>query len=276
MKPKTKDAAIRRKTPAIIALCLETNCFIRCIKVGGDDCSFSFMHPLYHILQKGNSAFWSCDIVDVMFKQSGFSKIIIVVFVGIVLLGGGAIFVRNQQPSPIQPNRQQGQNQYQQNQYQQDNQYQGYGFKRPFYSKDGVSFQHYWPGDGSFSNEETEILLFNESSTNVEVTSFALVYSVEGRPYPHKSGTWEKFPSKQSWDRIEYLNISPQYYKGEQLLLTPGQKGKLHWHIQFGPNPLDGKQTVKVNLTLIKEGQTTVINETLTRASGSVYSSQGH
>lgn len=185
-----------------------------------------------------------------MLKQSGFSKIIIVVFVGIVLLGGGAIFVRNQQPSPIQPNRQQGQNQYQQNQYQQDNQYQGYGFKRPFYSKDGVSFQHYWPGDGSFSNEETEVLVINESTARVQITSFDMSYTIRAQGYSQKSGTWEKFPSKQSWDRIEYLNISPQYYKGEPLILEVGQKGKLHWHLNlFQPPPQRATHAIDIKLS---------------------------
>lgn len=152
----------------------------------------------------------------------------------------------------------------------------GYGIEKPFYSKDGIFLTHAWPGEGNFSNEETEILLFNEGSSNVEVKSFDLVYSVEGKTYPHKSGTWEKFPTKASWDKIEYINISPQYYKGEQLLLTPGQKGKLHWHIQFGPNPLSGKQTIKLKLTLLINSKTIVIDEQFNRDSGTVSSKSEH
>lgn len=152
----------------------------------------------------------------------------------------------------------------------------GYGFKKPFYQEDSVSLQHYWPGEGSFSNEETEILLLNESGSSLEVKSFDLTYKVEEKTYPHKSGTWEKFPSIQSWDKIEYLNISPQYYKGEPLILESGQKGKLHWHIQFGPNPLDGKQTVKVKLTLFMQGQTVNIAEKFTRSSGTAFSTDDH
>ena len=151
-----------------------------------------------------------------------------------------------------------------------------YGMKQPFYNKDGISLQHYWPGDGSFSNEETEILLFNDSNSNLQVKSFDLTYSVEDKTYPQKSGTWEKFPSKTSWDRIEYINISSQYYKGELLSLTPGQKGKLHWHMQFGPNPLDGKQIVKIQLTLLKNGQTINIDEQFNRGSGTVMSKGNH
>lgn len=146
----------------------------------------------------------------------------------------------------------------------------------PFYFQDDLSLTHSWPGEGNFSNEETEILLFNESNSSIEVKSFDLDYSVEGKTYPHKSGTWEKFPSKTSWERIEYLNISPQYYKNEPLILTSGQKGKLHWHIQFGPNPLDGKQIVTVKLTLIKDDQTININEQFTRSSGTVFSKDEH
>lgn len=152
----------------------------------------------------------------------------------------------------------------------------GYGMKQPFYSKDGLSLQHYWPGNGSFSNEETEILLFNNSGSNLQVKSFDVTYAVEGKTYPHKSGTWEKFPTKTSWDKIEYINISPQYYKGEPLILTSGQKGKLHWHIQFGSQPLDGKQTVTVKLTLIKDNQTINIDEQFHRDLGTVFTQENH
>lgn len=171
-------------------------------------------------------------------------------------------------------------NQYAPEQNQQGNQQQspnlGASVSEPFYSKDGLSLTHSWPGEGNFSNEETEILLFNESESSVEVKSFYLTYSVEGKTYPHKSGTWEKFPSKTSWERIEYLNISPQYYKNEPLILTSGQKGKLHWHIQFGTQPLDGKQTVTVKLTLLKDNQTINIDEQFNRDSGPVFSKEDH
>lgn len=150
------------------------------------------------------------------------------------------------------------------------------GSDEAFYNKDGLSLTHSWPGEEHFSNEETEILIFNESDSSVEVKSFDLTYAVEGKTYPHKSGTWEKFPDKTSWEKIEYLNISPQYYKGEKLMLTSGQKGKLHWHIQFGSQPLDGKQIVQVKLTLLKNGQTINIDEQFTRASGTVFSKDEH
>ena len=145
-----------------------------------------------------------------------------------------------------------------------------------FYSKDGLSLTHAWPGEGNFSNEETEILLFNESSSNLEVKSFDLTYTVEGKTYPQKSGTWEKFPSKESWEKQEYIMLSPQHYKGEQLLLTPGQKGKLHWHINFGSQPLDGKQTIQLKLTLLKGNETITIDEGFHRDSGTVVSKDEH
>lgn len=152
----------------------------------------------------------------------------------------------------------------------------GAGVGKPFYSKDGLYLTHSWPGENNFSNEETEILLFNESSSNVEVKSFDLIYSVEGKTYPHKSGTWEKFPSKTSWDRTEYLNISAQHYQDQLLALARGEKGKLHWHINFDPTPLDGKQTVTVKLILLKDGQTITIGEQFNRDSGTVFSKDEH
>lgn len=173
-----------------------------------------------------------------------------------------------------QPSVNQSQSQQSQNRHQEESG--GYGMKKPFYSKDGISLQHYWPGDGSFSNEETEILLFNDSASNLQVKSFDLTYSVEGKTYPHKSGTWEKFPSKTSWDRIEYINISSQYYKSELLSLTPRQKGKLHWHIQFGSQPLDGKQVVRTKLVLLRDNEEIAIDEEFNRNSGTVVSSGEH
>lgn len=152
----------------------------------------------------------------------------------------------------------------------------GAGVNKPFYSQSGLYLTHSWPSEGNFSAEETEILLFNESDSNVEVKSFNLEYQVKGKTYHHKSGTWEKFPSKSSWERAEYLNISPKYYTGQPLDLARGEKGKLHWHINFGSNPLDGKQTVKVKLTLIKSGQTISIDEEFNRDSGTVFSKEDH
>lgn len=195
-------------------------------------------------------------------------KIFILVFVVVVLLVGGILLVKSKKQESYTESQNQN--------YSQDNSYQGYGLRAPFYSNDGISLQHYWPGDENFSNEETEILLFNESSSNLEVKSFDLSYLVEGKTYPHKSATWEKFANKQSWDRIEYLNISQNYYKGESLLLAPGQKGKLHWHIQFGERPLSGKQIVTINLILQKDGRSIPITKTQERSSGTVVSSSDH
>ena len=163
-------------------------------------------------------------------------------------------------------------------QYIQENQQEstGFGSKTPFYNKNGIYLTHSWPGEGNFSDEETEILVFNESSSNLEVKSFDLAYTVENKIYPHKSGTWEKFPSRESWDRIEYINIAPQYYKNELLSLTPGQKGKLHWHIQFGSQPLDGKQTIQLKLTLLKGNETITIDEQFHRDSSTVVSRDEH
>lgn len=191
-------------------------------------------------------------------------KVIVLAIVLLAVIGGGALL------------RNKGQNQAPQIQIGTQESQGGYGFKKPFYEKDGLSLQHYWPGEGSFSNEETEILLFNDTSSELQVKSLTIDYQVEGRSYSQKSGTWEKFPSKQSWDKIEYLNISPRYYKSESLILTPGQKGKLHWHINFGPNPLDGQQTIIVKLTLLKGNETITIDEQFNRASGVVVSKEDH
>lgn len=150
------------------------------------------------------------------------------------------------------------------------------GRNKPFYAKDGIYLVHSWPGEKHFSNEETEILLLNESGSQAEVKSFDLSYAVAGKVYPHKSGTWEKYPSRNSWEQIEYLNIGKSYYQGQPLILAQGEKGKLHWHINFGPNPLDGKQTVTVKLTLLKGNETVNIDEQFSRDSGTVFTKNEH
>lgn len=198
-------------------------------------------------------------------------KIIIAIVVIFFALFAWRTFAPKQLPSS-----QHTQEQNQQGNQQQQSPNLGGGVNEPFYSKDGIYLTHSWPSEGNFSNEETEILLFNESDSSVEVKSFDLTYTVEGKTYPQKSGTWEKFPSKTSWDRTEYLNISAQHYQGQPLVLAQGEKGKLHWHINFGPTPLDGKQTVTVKLTLLKDGQTISIDEQFNRDSGTVFSKDEH
>lgn len=203
-------------------------------------------------------------------------RIIVLAIVLLAVIGGGALLINQGRNQDRHTQGQSRQNQTPQIQISTQESYGGYGFKKPFYEKDGVSLQHYWPGEGSFSNEETEILLFNDTSSQLQVKSLIIDYQVEGRSYLQKSGTWEKFPSKQSWDKIEYLNISPQYYKSEPLILTPGQKGKLHWHINFGSNRLDGKQTVTVKITLLKGNETITVDEEFNRDSGTVMSKDNH
>lgn len=211
-------------------------------------------------------------------KNSGFTLvpfliagifIIVIAGLGLTQLTGN---YKTSSPSNIQPKH----GELSQNQPRDQENSGGYGMKKPFYTKDGISLQHYWPSEGSFSAEETEILLINENSSDLQVKSFNLTYAVENKAYPHKSGTWEKFPSRQSWERTEYINISSQYYQHEPLILFPGQKGKLHWHMQFGSKPLDGKQTVTIKITLIKDGQTINIDEQFTRPSGTVVSKEDH
>ena len=53
-----------------------------------------------------------------------------------------------------------------------------------------------------------------------------------GRQREQFSGTWEKFPSRYSWDRIEYISIPPSPYQGEALLVYPGEKAKIYWHLE--------------------------------------------
>lgn len=103
-----------------------------------------------------------------------------------------------------------------------------------FYSQDGVTLEYYWPIDDgrNLSADETEILAYNESDETIEFVSPKIAFTENGRLRAQFSGTWEKFPSRDSWDRIEYISFLPSPYGGEKLLVYPGEKAKIHWHLE--------------------------------------------
>ncbi|QQG39663.1 MAG: hypothetical protein HYS81_04820 [Candidatus Aenigmatarchaeota archaeon] len=131
-----------------------------------------------------------------------------------------------------------------------------------FFSKDGVSMEHYWPSTYSLKGDESEMLIYNEGGERVSIVSVEMTFTAGGRTYEQYSGTWEAFPSRQSWERIDYVNMHPDYYKGEPLVLEPGQKGKVHYHYRFGD--VSGEQSVSIDLTY-KAGGTAVVKKKLTR-----------
>ncbi len=114
--------------------------------------------------------------------------------------------------------------------------------------QDGITFELYFPNTGSLKSDESEILIYNEGDAAVQVTSSDMKFIVAGRTYEQYSGTWEKFPSKPSWERLDYVNIHPRYYQNQPLILEPGQKGKLHWHYQFEGDIRGKEQAVEINI----------------------------
>lgn len=118
-----------------------------------------------------------------------------------------------------------------------------------FFEKDGVKFEHYWPNSGSLGSDESEILVYNEGKQPVQITATDMIFLVDSKEYNQYSGTWEKFPSRASWDRIEYVNIHTNYYKGEPLILQPNQKGKIHYHYQFEGDIAQQQQAVKIKIS---------------------------
>lgn len=108
-----------------------------------------------------------------------------------------------------------------------------YGNRTPFYSSGGIKMEYYWPQDPiapNLSAEETEFLVYNETAGTMEITSLTINYTIGGAAVPIYSGTWESFPSRQSWERMAYVNIGQASYAGS-LRLGPGEKGKIHHHI---------------------------------------------
>ena len=85
-----------------------------------------------------------------------------------------------------------------------------------FYEQNGLTLEYYWPLDdrSNLSADETEILAYNESDEAVEFKTPEMTFMENGTLRAQFSGTWEKFPSRYSWDRIEYIAIPPSLPRG--------------------------------------------------------------
>lgn len=143
-----------------------------------------------------------------------------------------------------------------------------YGDRNPFYQKDGVSFEYYWPVDPiapGLSAEETEILVHNESGKAVEISFVEIEFNLNGKNYIAPPGSWEKFVSRLSWNRIEY-RIFPRGAVNPPFALSSGQKGKLHYHFSFSENPTSDKpQSVKVKINFSVGGVSYILDQIVNR-----------
>ena len=137
-----------------------------------------------------------------------------------------------------------------------------------FYQQDGLTLEYHWPLDdlNYLSAEETQILAYNESDEAIEFIMPQMSFTENGSPRAITSGTWEKFPSRHSWDRIEQIFIPPSSYQGEPLLVQPGEKAKIHWHLERITST-DTNQSVALDLTVTTGARTETITLTLVRHS---------
>lgn len=126
-----------------------------------------------------------------------------------------------------------------------------YGERTPFYQKDNVSFEYYWPADpiaSGLSAEETEILVHNESGKAVEISFVEVDFNLSGKSYVSPPGSWEKYPSRLDWNRVEY-RIFPRGAANPPFTLSANQKGKLHYHFSFSEIPTPDKpQSAKIKI----------------------------
>lgn len=145
------------------------------------------------------------------------------------------------------------------------------------HQQDGLYFVHYFPNTASLKSDESEILLYNLGTQRAQIISSDQQFVVQGKRYEQYSGTWEKFPTYTSWERMQYVNIEPSYYNNEPLILEPGQKGKLHWHYQFAGEIWGKEQKVKI-VVEYKIGTTSfTLNKEITRQDpGPRPSEEGH
>ena len=141
--------------------------------------------------------------------------------------------------------------------------------KSVFYQQNGLTLEYYWPLDdqGNLSADETEILAYNESGETIEFTTPKMAFTEDGNPRALYSGAWEKFPSRSSWDRIGYISIPPSPYQGETMLVRPGEKAKLHWHLE-SIDSANTNQSVAIDLTVTRGVRAETITLTLVRDSG--------
>ena len=137
-----------------------------------------------------------------------------------------------------------------------------------FYEQNGLTLEYYWPLDdrSNLSADETEILAYNDSDEAIEFKTPNIAFTENGSTRVQFSGTWEKFPSRFSWDRIEYISIPPSLYKGEPLLVLPGEKAKIHWHLE-PITSIDNDQSVVLELTVTTGAGTKIITQRLVRGS---------
>lgn len=137
-----------------------------------------------------------------------------------------------------------------------------------FYVQNGLTLEYYWPLDSlsNLSADEMEIFAYNESDGAIEFLLPEITFTENGRPLAQHSGTWEKFPSRSSWDRIEYIQIPPSPYSGEALVAQPDEKVKLHWHME-GVASTDTHQEVALGLMITTGAGTQMIVRTLVRGS---------
>jgi hypothetical protein len=136
-----------------------------------------------------------------------------------------------------------------------------------FYQQNGLTLEYHWPLDDQnyLSAEETQIMAYNESDEVIEFIMPQISFTENGSPRTLTSGTWEKFPSRYSWDRIEQIFLLHSY-QGEPLLVQPGEKAKIHWHLERITST-DTNQSVALDLTVMIGTRTETITLTLVRHS---------
>ena len=140
--------------------------------------------------------------------------------------------------------------------------------KSPFETKAEVSFEYYWPGESGhsrLSSDETEFWVFNENTSGATISRISFVFFLDGTETSLLSGTWERFPSRESWERIDYVNIGKGEYTGT-LVLNPSEKGKIHYHVvSASPLTKDKKLSAQVKILFSIGNENYTIDKTLNR-----------
>jgi len=133
-----------------------------------------------------------------------------------------------------------------------------------FYNENGIVIEHNFPGENNLSSEESEMYVYNETDSEITFTKTSMDYLINGVAQGGKSDTWELFPDARSWDKIQYTNIGEGYGDGTPLVVSPGQKAKIHYHYDTVGGSAQS-ESVQINLAFTQDGTTQAINKTLER-----------
>ncbi|MBR9690671.1 hypothetical protein GOV08_03220 [Candidatus Woesearchaeota archaeon] len=123
-----------------------------------------------------------------------------------------------------------------------------------------------WLGSSEFlSDEELDIYIYNNNNQGISLRTVELNLISDEKNSNIKSGSYDIYPSADSWDLIEYNYTYPNFPRDEIVLLT-SQKGKLHYFITYDRQKgVEQKQSLNIKIIYVINNNEHIVEKTLTR-----------